>query len=447
MIELNHTKIGMWGFGIVGKSVVRCFQRRSISLDVFDQRPLSPEEDMLLHDAHATRAHDLVSFLEQNDYIIVSPGIDTREYAHYNHKFLAELDLFYLLFDKPIIALTGTIGKTTSVHLITHLLAKKGLRIGLGGNVGRGMCDLVDEDIDYAVLEVSSFQLEKTKMFAPDVAVWTNLYPNHLDRHGTMHEYFMAKYQIMRYQQQRDYAIVHYDLQERVYAQHPASRIIFFTDGAVASPQLRDGDKLYYIEDGFLCLYEQGDASRILSIDNFPRDNFLMNYVVAYCVATVLDQKISADDFAAPCMLPAHRMEHFLTHNNISFYNDSKATVPQATLAAIKRLEVPSIVLILGGTSKGVDRSIMFDALPQRVRLIIVFGKEREELARHAQRVGIAVVVYETHHDMIAHVWSYLAPYDTVLFSPSGASYDLFKNYEERGDWFKQSIVSFVKNC
>src|SRR5690606_28349772 len=142
---------------------------------------------------------DLNTFLENNSYIIPSPGINVYPYASFAHKWLAELDLFNSEYKKPIIAITGTVGKTSVTHLLDQLLQKYTQRVLTGGNIGIGMLDLLShpENTDVSLLEVSSFQLELCKSFAPDLAIWTTFSENHLDRHETIDKYFDAKYRIL----------------------------------------------------------------------------------------------------------------------------------------------------------------------------------------------------------------------------------------------------------
>lgn len=211
---IHNKKIGIWGFGVVGKAAVNFLRNHTTTLSVMDKKILSAEERTFfahtaIHFVQQTPAV-IESFLQNNDLILVSPGIDLRPYVHHQHKCISELDLFSHFFKKPIIAITGTIGKTSTTSLLSSLLGNAGKRVALGGNIGTGMLELISqqEQVDCAVLELSSFQLEYSKTTAPDFVIWTNFYPNHLDRHSTVPDYFSAKMKSVAYQHANQQALL-----------------------------------------------------------------------------------------------------------------------------------------------------------------------------------------------------------------------------------------------
>ena len=173
----------------------------------------------------------LNAFLEHNDYILPSPGIDTRLYANYRHKFLNELDLVQEEFNGKTIAITGSVGKTTVTSLLSQIINHDiSLSVYTGGNIGTGMLSLVEtaKKFDTALLEVSSFQLESSQKFAPDLAIWTTFYPNHLDRHHSMQEYFDAKFQLIAHQQSYQQALIPVSIADYLCTQKTAAEISIF---------------------------------------------------------------------------------------------------------------------------------------------------------------------------------------------------------------------------
>ena len=246
-MEFTSKKIGVWGLGVVGKAAVRFFHKQGISVNVMENREISAHEQNFLTDHRATlyRQNDVTAFLASHDFCIASPGIDLRPYQQYQKQFITELDIFASFWQKPIIAITGSIGKTTVTHLLSQLLSKK-MRVATGGNIGIGMLDLLAEqdNADCALLEVSSFQLEQCTAFAPTVALWTNFHPNHLDRHGTSEEYFKAKAQLLLRQKETDHALVPLELLPMIRALIPKRPLLFFS----ITPPL--GMKLLLSEDG-----------------------------------------------------------------------------------------------------------------------------------------------------------------------------------------------------
>src|SRR5579872_6602560 len=164
----QEKSVGIWGFGIVGKSADNYLLKAGTPVEVLDKRTLTSQEKAFLRERGIPfyGPQDLTAFLERNDAILPSPGIDLRPYAHYRHKWIAELDLFARNYHHPIIAVTGSIGKTSVTHLLSTLLQAHGIQLATGGNIGTAMLDLLANPSTMALLEVSSFQLELTKTFA-----------------------------------------------------------------------------------------------------------------------------------------------------------------------------------------------------------------------------------------------------------------------------------------
>ena len=216
-MDLISKKIGVWGFGIVGKSVVNYLHSKGCKLEILERRDLTDAEQEFLKSRNIiffNQNSELEKFLERNDIIIPSPGIDLSNFLQYKDKFLSELDIFALNFNKPVIAITGTLGKTSTTHLLTKLFSMQGINAVAAGNIGLGMCDLLykQDDIDLVILEVSSFQLERSNLLKPIISIWTNFYPNHLDWHKNIKSYFEAKFKIMLKQDFSNNALLPFNL-------------------------------------------------------------------------------------------------------------------------------------------------------------------------------------------------------------------------------------------
>ncbi len=249
-------KIGIWGLGVGGTSVIRYFLAQGYkNLGVYDKRPLNESERAFLaaNEIALFDIKELDEFLSSYDFIIPSAGIDLRPYTHYEHKWISEVDLFAQAHKNPLIAITGTLGKTTVTHLLSHLLNSAGLSVASGGNIGIGMLDLAEMKTDYTVLELSSFQLDITKKLAPDLAVITNVYPNHLDRHGTMQAYIDAKYALIKNQSKNQKALIHADLYPLIKARNPRAELRIFSE---SKPHF-DSEHSYYFENDHTIIFEQ----------------------------------------------------------------------------------------------------------------------------------------------------------------------------------------------
>lgn len=504
-------KLGIIGFGIVGKSALLFLRKYHGTnqtngadasteamqevdteqtfgvIEVWDKRPLEPQEKELVRGYGATLVDstevDLQHFMQRQDFIVVSPGVDVSAYPHLQHKLLCELDFFATFFKKPTVAITGSVGKTTITRLLGLLIpslpvasslpllgscgalfaaqGKKQINAVVGGNVGIGMLDLVglQPDLDAAVLELSSFQLDFNHSFGPSIAIWTNLYANHLDRHKTMANYFKAKSNLLKTQQPNHVGIVSYDLLAGEMHAHfvefmPKYRGQLFV---VATHRLSEQEILAVPREDFYLLYhEKGTIifemykqkyclQRLLLVEDvhFPDITFLINWLQVaaglYAIGLDLAQlpaTLTAISTEALLSNLAHRVRHFATIRGVDFYDDSKSTIAQSTLAAVQRLAATNrpITLIIGGLSKGVDRSWLMQALSniKQVKRVFCFGPESAQFAGATACADLEQVVAAVH--------AVMQPDDIVLFSPSGTSFDFFKNYEHRGQVFEQLI-------
>ncbi|MGE0206297.1 MAG: UDP-N-acetylmuramoyl-L-alanine--D-glutamate ligase [Candidatus Babeliales bacterium] len=433
-MNLNNKKIGIWGYGIMGKATA-AFLAAGHAVTIFDQRALSLDEEATLQKLNVAHEQNLEQFLQTQDIIIPSGGIDLRPFASVHHKLLPELDLFALYFKKPIIAITGTLGKTTVTTLLTKALAHAGKRVVCGGNIGVGLCDLLEkqDELDYAVLEVSSFQLEHCTLFAPDLAILTNFFPNHLDRHTTLQDYFAAKKNMFAYQKEDQKSLVPLTFKnDTVWPK--ATR--FFS----CKKQNSFENNLYYLDNKKII--DGVTQKELCDIAALPPHLYQENILIVAAALNLLG--IAPDiSFLAQEQTIEHRLEKVATKNNITFYNDSKSTVPQATLTALNALGNSSVILFLGGISKGIDRKPMIKELQGKVKKVYCFGKEAEQLFTACAEYTIPAEAYSTLEQAFSVCMDNAQGGDAVLFSPAGASFDLFKNYQERGAYFKKLVHSF----
>ncbi len=438
-------KYGIWGFGIVGKSVLRHLQKFDYELSVMDRQMPAADELTSLQDAGILffTQEAQTNFFTRNDVIIASPGIDISCAQPFLDKFVEEVDLFARDWKKPLIAVTGTLGKTSVVHMLSNILAANRLTVATGGNIGTGMLDLLSQqnESDYALLELSSFQLERARIVAPDLAIWTNLHQNHLDRHGSMEIYFNAKYQMIAHQREGQHALVPFSL-INTFRQITDRPLHFFSLDTFYDPALlRPQDTLYVLEGLTVMRYQLGMREAIFTFSSWDqlskvgyRENALL--LLAACHLLGLTQK-EAFRFAEST-LPPHRLEKVATVEGTTFYNDSKSSVMEATYAAVERLQPARIHLLLGGISKGVDRTNMVSLLSKRVCAITCFGAEAAQLSEACKKAGIKASAHPTMESAFSAALSQKP--EVLLLSPAGASFDLFKNYMERGDRFKALV-------
>ncbi len=444
--------VGIWGLGIVGKSAIR-YLSSFHQLSAIDRRILSRDEQDFLnkHKVSFIGEENLEEFFRHNDYVIVSPGINHPALQKYKDKIISELDLFNSGYKKSVIAVTGSVGKTSTVHLLGKLLGTT-INIQTGGNIGIGMLDLIaDQDkYDAALLELSSFQLERSSTFSPDLAIWTNFYPNHLDWHGSQEAYFQAKLNIIRNQNDDQQALMPLPLLEKLLPLYTSKRNWYFMSIQPPCPeQLRDvcniGKGVFYVQANTIVLQQQDDIKPLITLNKLPPISFIENWITLSAALHLLQIPTSIITTSTSLLtLPEHRLEKVTTIDAIDFYNDSKSTTPAATAAAVHALRHKPIILLLGGIGKGINRSELIEHMDSSVKLIVVFGKEREELEHYCHRYNKQVLSCTTLDEALNYAVEKADSGNQIVLSPAGASFDHYENYKERGNHFKK-IISRLK--
>jgi len=444
-------RVGIWGFGATGQSLLKFFTQHNALIEVFDHRTLTEHERHIIEHAGARfrTGNDLTSFLHANDPIIPSQGIDIRPYRNMAH-YSAEVDLFAHYYTQRYIGVTGSCGKTTVTTLLSRLLTTEAQHVPACGNIGLPMLDIIEQSVDTAVVELSSFQLEYSMHVAPDLAIWTNLHPNHLDRHDSFDAYRCAKTNIIRYQKPDQRALLPLTLRAQLPAdlmQRPGYAF-FSTQKPTADDyaRLRPDQSLYFMDGLAVLQYQAGQQRIVHTSPVFERTTYPENWLIITAALDMLSiSPARIDAMHAQLTLPDHRLVHLATIDGVDFYNDSKSTIPASTIAAVHQLQPKPIVLFLGGVSKGVNRQSLIQQLAGKVRFIICFGTEAQQLAAWCCQANIPSNACATLEEAFAYCLSIMRKGDSVLFSPAGASFDLFANYADRGDRFKVLLEEVLR--
>jgi len=452
----NKTRLGIWGFGLTGMAAAHYFYQHGYQLQVMDAKVFNKKERRILkrYNISYFKEEKKLPFFSSNEFLFPSSGIDIRKYyAKFKQKWINELDLFYSNFNKPIIAITGSIGKTSVTHLLSQILGRYGLNICTGGNIGTPTFNLLNQKkhTDAALLEVSSFQLEYCKKFAPNLAVWTNFYPNHLDRHSSIYHYFMAKYSFIFHQHRLQRALMPFRLFHAIKKYGlPFGRCSFFTDYQPNSRQLRSlqpKNHLFFIDHSTIVKYINGIYRPLINIDDLPPLTFRENWLIICGILDILALPLALlPKLTTQLTLPEHRLEKIACVNGIDFYNDSKSTTPASTYAAVQKLRTKPIFLFLGGLSKNIDRTPFVRALKNNVAYIYCFGTEAVLLDRMCAAYAIPSAAYSTLDHAFLNAVKKIEPRSIILFSPAGSSFDLFTNYQERGNYFKKLVNNYIIN-
>ncbi len=384
------------------------------------------------------------------DEIVKSPGIPennelVKKIRATRINVISEIELAYRYKgNSKIIAITGSNGKTTTTALTHHICEEAELECALVGNIGYSFARQVAEDPKpLYVAEISSFQLDDIKTFRPDVAILTNITEDHLDRYDYNFEnYIRSKFRIAMNQQPNDHFIYCYDDEVTMkYINRP--EVIGFT---IQSNQLpismkRELPNGAFIKDGDMYIRTGQDFTSMSVFDFALKGKHNQYNTMAACVAaTTMDiRKEKIRDAVQNFQSLEHRMEHVATIRGVEFINDSKATNVNSTWYALESMTKPTI-LILGGVDKGNDYSLITDLVKEKVKSIICLGTDNRKIHEAFGNIVNPIVNTGSALEAVHAAFHFAEKGDVVLLSPACASFDLFKNYEDRGNQFKQAV-------
>ncbi|MEK6765694.1 MAG: UDP-N-acetylmuramoyl-L-alanine--D-glutamate ligase [Planctomycetota bacterium] len=393
--------------------------------------------------------HDEEDFADV-DLLVVSPAVpdDSRflQSAFENNVHIdSELNIFFRLCPAPIIGITGSNGKSTTTSLLGEMLKKAGIKTWVGGNIGVSLLEYLDEikPDDIVVLEISSFQLEYLSRLemSPHISIVTNIAPNHLDRHKTLENYIGAKKAIIRYQKEDDYAILNYDdLTLRKWEGESKGRILWFS----ATKELEQGAFLNNNE----IIINHNSKRNIIPCSTKIKIQGLhnrQNITAAACAAILMHADVeSIKNAIAGFTGLEHRLEYVDTINEVKYYNDSKATTPEAAIAGIRAFDSP-IIVIAGGYNKKVSLSQFALECVKNTKCVVLIGetaKNIQELINNlkGEKAQPEVYVATSLDESVRKAYEIAEAGDVVLLSPACASYGMFTNYEERGKRFKELV-------
>ena len=347
--------------------------------------------------------------IEQSDLIVLSPGVPldspcVKWAREFNKLLISEIEAASILCPAKIIAVTGSNGKTTVTTLIGMILEAAGKKVFVCGNIGNPFSGEVEkmQEGDFVVLEVSSFQMETIKDFKPYLAVILNLTPNHLDRYHNLEEYLEAKKRIFMNQEAGDFLVLNGDDPLLSSAAAEArSKTVFFKKEAGRNP----------------------NQSAVAAVGNILG------------VGAGLMQKVFQEFKGLE-----HRMEEVALINGVRFINDSKATTADSAIWAISNISSP-VILVAGGRHKGIDYRVIIPASRGKVKYAFLIGEAKEIIASDLKDSGFAVEKAQTLEEAVTKALRQAKPGDSVLLSPMCSSYDMFKDYEERGRYFKKIVM------
>ncbi len=415
------TNFCVYGLGTTGMSVVNYFKRRNFSdYQIWDDNIKKDKEEKIYS-----------KYLDLTDYIILSPGISLKKaklkkkLIKNKHKIITDLDLFYLLNPKiKTIVITGTNGKSTTSKILQHVLKKNKINVQLGGNIGKPVLDLDLKTKPLVIIEASSFQLAYSQFIKPNYAAILNITNDHLDWHGSVKEYINSKFKIFSNQQTNNFAFLNNKALVRKFKKNKyKSKLKFVNSKKFKSIKNK-------IKNGYLSL---------------EVNNENMSYVYALSKILKVKEKSFIKSLESFKGLP-HRHEIFYKKNNKIFINDSKATSFQSSKFALKNNK--NIFWIVGGLPKVRDRLELTQVKKNIIKTYII-GRHMKNFRKYLKN-QVNFELCKTLKKAVATISNDTKnikdKYITILLSPASASYDQFKNFEERGDTFKKLIKNSIKS-
>lgn len=432
------------GLGTTGKAVARHLRAAGDQVVVVEDQPSEASRQAaaqlgveLVEAPSPAQLSDLVRSCEQ---VVPSPGVPAHHgvyaaAAALGRPVISEVELAWRATTLPIVAITGTNGKTTVTTLVVDMLARSGLRALPAGNIGTPLVSLVDADADVLVAEVSSFQLQFTRGFRPHVALWLNLAEDHLDWHPSMAHYVAAKAKVWAHQGAEDTAVANAD--DPVVAAEALrapGRVVTFGLGPGFGTGF--GTEGWRAPDGLL-VTPAGEV--LMAASELPRalPHDVANALAAAAAATEAGATLDACRSALRSFggLP-HRVALVGDAGGVRYYDDSKATTPASVVAAVSGFD--SVVLIAGGRNKGLQLDAL-GSVVDRVRQVVAIGEAADEV-RQTFAGKVPVVVATSMSEAVDLAGEAAQPGDAVLLSPGCASFDWYRNYGERGDDFAQLV-------
>ncbi|RBP49864.1 UDP-N-acetylmuramoyl-L-alanine--D-glutamate ligase [Arenicella xantha] len=433
----QYQRAAVVGLGISGLSVVRYLRSHSIEVIALDSRSVPPAAQALQAVCPEVKtvfgAFD-AEHLDGAELIVVSPGVSIKEpmlvqARRRGAKIVGDIELFLQVNQKPLIAITGSNGKSTVTALVGEMVCAGGMVPLVAGNIGKPVLDALtdNEPYDVAVLELSSFQLETTNQVPADAAAILNISPDHLDRYDSMGDYVLAKSRILR------------GAQRAVLPRHDDQFTMITQTGDVLSFELDEPHQANEFgvkkrSSGRWLMHGKTPLMRLSDIGLLGLHN-VKNVVSAFALTDFLGLTLESQVAAVKAFtgLP-HRMQTVASDGGVIWVNDSKATNVGATITALRNLESP-VVWIAGGQGKGADFADLADAITDDVRVLILLGEDADKIDQ-ALRSKVKIERVKDMEAAVVKAAEYARPDDVVLLSPACASFDMFTGFEHRGAVF-----------
>lgn len=452
-MELENKKVLVFGTGKSGIAAAQLLLDHKAQVVVYDgNKELDPEKikEKILEGKSYDQTLAIVlgevssALLEEIQLMVISPGVPTdlplvEQFREKNIPIWGEIELAYCIGKGDVLAITGTNGKTTTTALLGEIMKNYNEETYVVGNIGNPYTSIAGQTSEHSVIvaEMSSFQLETVHMFHPKVSAILNLSPDHLNRHHTMEAYIAAKEKIAMNQTKEDTCVLNYeDVVTREFGKTQKANVLYFSSQRVLETGVYlDENQILYNDGTEQITICQVEELKLLGTHNYENVMAAVAMAISYGVPLEIIRS-SVIEFQGV----AHRIEFVTEKNGVAYYNDSKGTNPDAAIKGIQAMKRPTL-LIGGGYDKDSSYEEWISAFDGKVKKLVLIGATKEKIAQTAARLGFTESVFaDTFEEAVEYCIKNAVPGDAVLLSPACASWGMFKNYEERGDKFKELV-------
>lgn len=432
---LNNKNIAILGFGLEGKSTYEFIrkQNKDMFLTIIDRNEVNLDDKNI----KVIYGEDYLSNLEQYDIIMKTPGISLKDIdiTSFKDKIYSQLELLLMVNSKNVIGITGTKGKSTTSTLIYNVIKEQNDNVYLAGNIGIPIFDILDsfDEESLIVIEMSSHQLEFVH-HSPHIGIILNLYEDHLDHAGTVEHYHECKMHMFDYQDKEDIAIYcsdNYNLNEEMKIKNYKQNL-YSVSLESSSDVIRKNNEIIYDNE---VIYLDDDKRNLIGEPNL--ENIMIVSLVAKLLNLDLDEtKKTIDSFTGL----EHRLEYVATIDDVTYYNDTIATIPEATISGIESLKIVN-TLIFGGMDRGIDYSTFIEYLKKsQIENLICMPTTGFKIGKKIENSNKNIYFVTSLEDAVALAKKVTKKNSICLLSPAASSYEAFKNFVEKGNKYKELI-------
>ena len=451
---MTETKsVIVYGAGISGRGAAEVLAKHGKQVFLYNDSECKIEDSLaqaLAANGGALVCGDFAKLLGSAELLVLSPGVpcDNENVLLAEQKgveVISEVELAYRNYGGHIAAITGTNGKTTTTSIVGEMFKRLPVPSAVGGNIGLAMSKEVEPLTDEAWLaaELSSFQLEKVQSFAPDIAVVLNLTPDHLERHYTMEAYGGAKKRIFTQQNANQVTVLNYDDEEvRSWAKESKGQIFFFS-------RIFPLEQGVFIQDNNFVVKWNDTEVIVCGVDDVHlfgghnEENILAAIACGYFAGVAIEDMA---DVLRNFKAVEHRLEYVTTIKGVKYYNDSKATNTDSAIKALQAFKNGHVILLAGGYDKMTELEPMMQVVKEKTDILILLGNAKERFNEAALACGVEnIQIASSFEDAVEKAYAAAVEPQVVVLAPACSSYDMFKNYPERGRRFKELVMELAK--